>query len=136
MKQIIGANNRKVARIKMVLPVDSNGDYAFDEDGEPVPGKQPIVLTVPRFDTMERRQLKAINKDLAALDDKKGDDGEPLSPQDKSLEVVLTMLRPFVGDDDLKVVGQLKQIELDQIATYWQEQSTISLGELLASTNS
>jgi len=134
MKQIIGANH-KVNRIKMALPVDQNGDYAFDENGKPVKGREPLVLNVPRFDSLDREQIKAIDKELKDLEDKTDDKGKPLSSQDKSLQSLSIMLRPFVTDEELRVVEKLKQVELDQIATYWQEQSTINLGELLASTD-
>lgn len=48
-KPIIGANH-KSARIDIVLPIDVNGDYAFDENGDPVKGRTPVSFTVPRFD--------------------------------------------------------------------------------------
>ena len=134
-KPIVGAN-RKAAKIEIVLPVDSNGDYAFDENGDPVKGRTPVEFTVPRFDCMTREQFKELNAALAALDDKKGDDGEPLSPQDRGIEVVLAMLRPFITDTELEVVSQLHLFELEQIAELIQEGSTITVGELVASTSS
>jgi len=134
-KPIIGAN-RKAAKIEIVLPVDAKGDYAFDENGDPVKGRTPVEFTVPRFDCMSREQFKELNANLAALDDKKGDDGEPLSPQDRGIEVVLAMLRPFITDTELEVVSQLHLFELEQIAERIQEGSTITVGELVASTSS
>lgn len=135
MKPIIGANRRE-ARIDIVLPVDDNGDYAFDEDGNPVKGKTPVQFTVPRFDCMSRAEFKELNAALAAIDDMKGDDGEPLSAQDRGIEVVLAMVRPFVTEAQLRVVEGLHLFELEQIAERIQEGSTITVGELLASTNS
>jgi hypothetical protein len=134
-KPIIGAN-RKAARIEIVLPVDANGDYAFDENGDPVKGRTPVEFTVPRFDCMSRDQFKELNAALAAIDDKKGDDGEPLSPQDRGIEVVLAMLKPFITDEELGVVEGLHLFELEQIAERIQEGSTITVGELVASTSS
>ena len=134
-KPIIGAN-RKSAKIEIVLPVDSNGAYAFDENGDPVKGRTPVEFTVPRFDCMSREQFKELNAALAALDEKKDDDGEPLSPQDRGIEVVLAMLKPFVTDDELAVVEKLHLFELEQIAERIQEGSTITVGELVASTSS
>ena len=134
-KPIIGANRRS-ARIEIVLPVDKNGDYAFDENGEPVKGRSPVEFTVPRFDCMTREQFKELNKALADLDEKKDDDGNPLSPQDRGIEVVLAMLKPFVTDDELAVVSTLHLFELEQIAERIQEGSTITVGELVASTSS
>ena len=134
-KPIIGAN-RKSAKIEIVLPVDANGAYAFDENGDPVKGRTPVEFTVPRFDCMSREQFKELNAALAALDDKKDDKGEPLTPQDRGIEVVLAMLRPFVTDDELAVVEKLHLFELEQIAERIQEGSTITVGELVASTSS
>jgi hypothetical protein len=134
-KPIIGANNR-ATKIDIVLPVDVNGDYAFDENGNPVKGRTPVSFTIPRFDCMSRDQFKALNKDLAAIDDLKGDDGEPLDAQDRGIEVVLAMVRPFISEEDLAVVKGLHLFELEQIAERIQEGSTITVGELLASTSS
>lgn len=135
MKPIIGANRRS-ARIDIVLPVDKTGDYAFDEDGEPIKGKEPVTFSVPRFDCMTRQEFKALNKALAAIDDMKGDDGEPLDAQDRGIEVVLAMLKPFIDADVLAVVADLRLFELEQIAERIQEGSTITVGELAASTSS
>ena len=134
-KPIIGAN-RKSAKIEIVLPVDANGDYAFDENGDPVKGRTPVEFTVPRFDCMPREQFKELNAALVALDDKKGDDGEPLSPQDRGIEVVLAMVKPFITAAELEVVSKLHLFELEQIAERIQEGSTITVGELVASTSS
>jgi hypothetical protein len=135
MKPILGANHRST-RIEIVLPVDSAGEYAFDEDGKPVKGKTPVVFTVPRFDCMSRAQFKELNKELADIDELKDDDGKPLSPQDRGIQVVLAMVKPFVEPDVLAVVENLHLFELEQIAERVQEGSTITVGELLASTNS
>jgi hypothetical protein len=85
---------------------------------------------------MSREQFKELNAALAALDEKKGDDGELLSPQDRGIEVVLAMLKPFVTDEELAVVSKLHLFELEQIAERIQEGSTITVGELVASTSS
>lgn len=135
MKPIIGANRRS-ARIDIMLPVDKNGDYAFDEDGEPIKGKEPVTFSVPRFDCMTRQEFKALNKALSAIDDMKGDDGEALDAQDRGIEVVLAMLKPFISAEDLAVVSGLRLFELEQIAERIQEGSTITVGELAASTSS
>jgi len=134
-KPIIGANHRS-ARIEIVLPVDANGDYAFDENGAPVKGRTPVRFTVPRFDCMSRQQFKELNKALAAIDDMKGDDGEPLTPQDRGIETVLSLLKPFVDETELHVINGLHLFELEQIAELIQNGSTITVGELVASTDS
>ena len=135
MKAILGANHRST-RIEIVLPVTDSGDYAYDEDGDPIKGKTPMVFTVPRFDCMDRDQFKALNKDLAAIDDLKDDDGEPLSAQERGIQVVLAMVKPFITEEQLKVVADLHLFELEQIAERIQEGSKITVGELLASTSS
>lgn len=134
-KPIIGANN-KATRIEIVLPVDANGDYAFDENGDPVKGRDPLTFTVPRFDCMSRAQFKELNAELAAIDELKDEDGKELGPQDRGIEVVLAMLKPFVTDAQLAVIRQLHLFELEQIAERIQEGSSITVGELLASTSS
>ena len=135
MKQILGANHR-ATKIEIALPVDESGEYILDDDGKPIEGRDPVVLSVPRFDCMTREQFKQLNKSLNAVADKKDEDGEPLSPQDRSYETVLTMLEQFVTDDELKLVENLRLFELEQIANAINEGSSMSVGELLASTNS
>lgn len=134
-KPIIGANH-KSAKIEITLPVDAHGDYAFDENGNPVKGRTPVSFTVPRFDCMTRAQFKALNKELADIDDMKDEDGEPLNSQDRGIQVVLAMVRPFISEEDLAVVEGLHLFELEQIAERIQAGSTITVGELLASTSS
>ena len=129
---IIGAN-RRAAHIEIVLPVDSNGDYAFDENGDPVKGRTPVEFTVPRFDCMTREQFAELNAALAALNDNKDDDA---NPHDRSLQVVMAMLKPFITAQELSVVEKLHLFELEQIAERIQEGSTITVGELVASTSS
>ena len=135
MKPILGANHRS-ARIEIVLPVDDSGDYAFDEDGDPIKGKKPLTFTVPRFDCMSRQQFKELNQALADIDEMKDDDDKPLSPQDRGIQVVLAMVRPFVTEAQLRVIEKLHLFELEQIAERIQEGSTITVGELAASTSS
>lgn len=135
MKPILGANHRS-ARIEIVLPVDDAGDYAFDEDGDPIKGKKPLSFTVPRFDCMSREQFKQLNTALADIDEMTDEDDKPLSPQDRGIQVVLAMVKPFVTEAQLRVIERLHLFELEQIAERIQEGSTITVGELLASTSS
>jgi hypothetical protein len=134
-KPIIGANNR-VTKIDIVLPVDVNGDYAFDENGDPVKGRTPVSFTIPRWDCMDRDQVKALNKSIKEINEAKDDDGEPLDRQDRDLEVVLAMVGPFISEEELAAVKGLCLFELEQIADRIKEGSTITVGELLASTSS
>ena len=135
VKAIIGANHRST-RIEIVLPVDNDGEYAYDEDGKPVKGRTPMVFTVPRFDCMSRDQFKTLNKELAQIDELKDEDGEPLSPQERGIAIVLAMVKPFITAEQLQVVEGLHLFELEQIAERIQDGSKITVGELLASTSS
>lgn len=135
MKPILGANHR-ATRIEIVLPVDANGDYAFDEDGKPIKGKSPVSFTVPRYDCMDRDAFKQFNKELAEIEERVDGDGNPLTPQDRGIQVVLAMVKPFVDADTLAVVENLHLFELEQIAERIQDGSKITVGELLASTSS
>ena len=131
-KPILGANHRST-RIEIVLPVDADGEYAFDENGKPVKGLTPLTFTVPRFDCMSRTEFKALNVALAEIEDRKDDDGNPLSPQERGIAVVLAMVAPFVPEDAMAVLEQLHLFELEQIADRIQQGSTITVGELTAS---
>lgn len=135
MKPILGANHRST-RIEIVLPIDADGEYAFDEDGKSVKGKTPLSFTVPRFDCMSREQFKALNKELSDIEERVDEDGEPLSPQERGIAVVLAMVKPFVDADVLAAVEGLHLFELEQIAERIQDGSKITVGELLASTSS
>lgn len=132
---IVGAN-RKETRITITLPVDKDGVYAYDEDGDPIKGKTPLTFTVPRFDCIPPDRLKAMNKELAGIADLTDDDGEELSTADRGRAMALAMLRPFVTPEVLAVLANLHLFELEQIAEHVQQGSTVTVGELLASTDS
>lgn len=135
MKPIVGANHRST-RIEIVLPVDAHGDYAYNDAGDPIPGKTPLVLTVPRFDCMTRDQFKTLNRELADIENRVDEDGEPLSAQERGIQVVVAMVRPFVSADVLTVIENMHLFELEQIAERIQEGSKMTVGELTASTSS
>lgn len=134
-KPIIGANHRST-KIEIVLPVDASGEYAYDEDGKPIRGRQPLVFSVPRFDCMDRDQLKTMNKEWSEIGKRTDDDGNPLSEEDRGTQMVLAMIRQFIPEETLAVVAGLTLFELEQIAERIQEGSKLTVGELLASTNS
>jgi hypothetical protein len=48
----------------------------------------------------------------------------------------LAMVRPFISEEDVAVVKGLRLFELEQIAERIKEGSTVTVGELLASTSS
>jgi hypothetical protein len=135
MKQIVGANRRET-KIEIVLPVDSTGEYAYDDEGKAIRGRIPVTFTVPRFDCISRDEFKALNKELALIDKAKDEDGKPLSAQERGIKTVLAMVRPFVTEETLAVLENLYLFELEQIAECIQEGSQISVGELVASSNS
>jgi len=135
VKPIIGANRRET-RIPIVLPVDENGDYAYDEDGKPIKGKKPLTFTVPRFDCLRVDEQKALNKALAEIAEMKDESGEPLSMRDRGTQVVVATVRPYVSEAELAVIANLLPFELEQIADQIHQGSNMTLGELLASTDS
>lgn len=135
MKPILGANHRST-KIEIVLPVDKDGDYAYDEDGDPIKGKTPVVFSIPRFDCMPRDTFKEVKKQWNAIEDMKNDDGEPLTAEERGIEYVIAMVKPFVDPQVLAVVEKLHLFELEQIAERIQEGSKITVGELAASTSS
>jgi hypothetical protein len=49
---------------------------------------------------------------------------------------VVAMLKPFVNETELTVINDLHLFELEQIAELIQNGSTITVGELVASTDS
>jgi hypothetical protein len=135
VKPIIGANRRET-RIPIVLPVDENGDYAYDEDGKPIKGKKPLTFTVPRFDCLGVDEHKSLNKAIAEVSDMKDENGEPLSMHERGVETVKAMVRPYVSEAELAVIAKLVPFELEQIAEHITQGSNMTLGELLASTDS
>jgi hypothetical protein len=102
------------------------------------PNTMPADKTSPPADppVPELAVDKELNKALAAIDDMKDDDGEPLTPQDRGIETVLSMLKPFINETELHVINGLHLFELEQIAELIQNGSTITVGELVASTDS
>lgn len=135
MKPIIGANHRST-KVEIILPVDAYGEYAFDDSGKPIKGREPVTFTVPRFDCMSREQFKQLNRELSDIDERTDEDGETLSAQERGIAVVVAMVKPFVDPETLAVVEGLHLFELEQIAERIQDASKITVGELLASTSS
>lgn len=132
---IVGANRRQT-RVEIVLPVDISGEYAYDEDGKPIKGKTPVVFYVPRYDCMDREDFKALNAAIAEVEKATDEDGNPLSGQERSTRIVAATVRPYVSPEVLKVVEGLHIFELEQIAEQITKASSVSVGELLASTSS
>lgn len=133
---ILGANHR-LARVDIPLPLDAAGDYAFDEDGNPIKGKTPVVLSVPRLDALPRAKTKALIKAMDDVADLKDEDGKPLDEPDRIVEMVTVLLRGHCTDDELTLVRDfLTLFEVKQVYQRITTQSALTAGELLASTNS
>ena len=135
MKPIVGANH-KATWIEITLPVDADGNYAFDENGDPVSSRTPVVLKVRRWDCMRREDVRTMNAALKAAAELKHEDGTPFDRDEISVEQVSAMVKPYVDDATLELVRGLQIFELEQVAERIQEGSTISVGELLASSTS
>jgi hypothetical protein len=129
---IIGPNDKRT-KITITLPFDANGDAAFDENGKPVGGRTPVEFTVPRFDFMPRPQFREMMKTIDVITK---DSDESKSDHDRSYEVILATLRPFVEDAVFAVLEDMPMGVLEQISTDWNEGSSIPLGQLRGSTSS
>jgi len=129
---IIGPNDKRT-KIVIVLPFDENGDAAFDENGKPVGGRQPVTFTVPRFDFMPRPQFREMMKTIDAITN---DSDESKTEHDRSYEVILATLRPFVEDSVYDILADMPMGVLEQISTDWNEGSAVPLGQLRGSTSS
>lgn len=129
---IIGPNDKRT-KVVITLPFDANGDAAFDENGKPVGGREPVTFTVPRFDFMPRPQFREMMKTIDAIT---SDGDESKTDHDRSYEVILATLRPFVDDSVYNILVDMPMGVLEQISTDWNEASAIPLGQLRGSTSS
>lgn len=128
MKVIVGANRADI-NIEVTLPVDADGEYAFDEKGKPIKGMSPVVLRFPRYDSLTREQFKELHTRLEKI----GDD----TPIDERIYSELqALLQDFATPDELQLVENLRLGEVKQIADYVREVNKMSVGELLASPRS
>lgn len=128
MKPIVGANHRDIY-LEITLPVDAKGEYAFDADGKPVAGKEPVTFSLPRYDCLTRPEFKELMASLEAI-------GEDLPVDERIYSEVNAVLKPFVDADVLELVENLRLFEVKQISERVREGNSMSVGELLASTSS
>lgn len=126
---IIGPNDKRT-KVVICLPVDAAGEPAFDEDGKPIAGREPVQFTVPRFDFMPRKQFKSL---MATIESVSGGDG---SEHDRSYDIILATLRPFVDDTVYALLEDMPMGVLEQVSADWNACSSVPLGELRASTSS
>lgn len=133
--KVVGAN-RKETRISITLAVDKDGEYAFDEDGDPIKGRIPVTFTVPRLDAVPREKSREVFKAIEVAASMTDENGEPMTLQDRGIEMTLAMIRPFVSAEVLALLASRPLFELEQIGVAVTEGSTVSVGELLASSGS
>ena len=129
---IIGPNDKRT-KIVITLPFDANGQAAFDENGKAVGGREPVTFTVPRFDFMPRPQFREMMKTIEEITANKDKDK---SDHDRSYEVIMATLRPFVEDSIYDILSDMPMGVLEQISTDWNEASSIPLGQLRGSSSS
>ncbi len=134
MTPIIGPNNKRT-KVVITLPFSSDGEDAFDEDGKPIPGVDPVEFTVPRFDFMPRPAFKQMMKTIDAVTSKtEADDG--MSDHERGYEVILATLQPWVDQSTYDLLADMPMAVLEQISNDWNEASSVPLGQLRGSTNS
>lgn len=96
----------------------------------PVKGRKTrLVLRLPRFDFIDEHQHDALQAAVDGVD-------ESLPPRKRQWAANLLMIKPFVSAADYKACETLSSGQVNMIVSYWAQQSTISVGEFLASADS
>ncbi len=131
--RIFGSNSRRT-KVELELPVDENGDWAFDEDDKPIKGKTPVVITLPRFNFLPFDDLKALQDAVSEVEDREVSDD--FDQNEKSKQIALASLKPFLTDTQLELVDNFELGVLEQISQEWARQSAMPLGESSASNGS
>lgn len=129
---ILGPNDKRT-KVVVTLPFTADGEAAFDENGKPVGGRTPVEFTLPRFDFMPRPQFKQM---MATIDEITSDKDDTKSEHDRSYEVILATLRPFIDDNVYNILSEQPMGVLEQISTDWNEASQVPLGQLRGSKSS
>lgn len=128
--RIIGANDRRT-KLELELPFAEDGDWAFDEDGDPIKGRTPVTITLPMFNFMSYDDFKTMQDTLAEIEAR-----TDIDESAKGREVVLSTLRPHVNDVVYDLIAGRSLGELQQISTEWGRRSSMPVGELSASNGS
>ena len=115
------------------MPFTETGEAAFDEYGEPVKGRTPAMIVLPRFDFMNRTEFRAM---MEAIEKATDADNKELSDTDRTYNVILATLAPYVSETLLKTLEEVPMGVLEQISSDWNESSSIKLGELRRSKTS
>jgi hypothetical protein len=97
----------------------------------PIKGGKTLNLALPRFDYLEEPVLAAMDVELEKI---RAD--EVLNDRQKSRARVLAMLKPILAARVYKQCEDLPLGPLAAISEVWSEQSSMSLGEFLASAES
>jgi len=129
---IIGRNDART-RVTVTLPFTEEGANAFDEFGDAVGGRTAVVLTLPRFDFLDRAEFKAM---MEAIEVATGKEDDGRSDQDKSYDIILATLKPYTSEAVHKILETQPMGVLEQISTLWNESSTTPLGESKGSSPS
>lgn len=96
----------------------------------PVKGrKTPLVLRLPRFDFIDETQHDQLQAAREAVD-------SSLPIRKQQWLGNLELIKPFVSPADFKACEKLSSGQLNLVMLTWAQQSTISLGEFLASADS
>lgn len=131
--RVIGAYENST-RVEIPLAYDKNGDPAFEPDGKPVKGVEPIVLALPRYTFMPRAKLKLIVAAAAEIDARELSDDYTVF--DRQRDSILSSVQPFVDDDVYTILEGMSIGELVQINEKWSGESSEPLGESSASAGS
>lgn len=98
----------------------------------PVKGRKPLVLRLPRFDFIGEDQHDELQ---AAVQTQVEKDPElPLRKHQRLADLVF--IKPFVSASEFKACEALLPGQLRLVISTWAEQSSIPLGEFLASAAS
>lgn len=135
MKPIIGPYDDR-ARIHVVLPFSKDGVPAFDGKGKPIPGVDPVTFSLPRWDFMPRTEFRAMMAAIEAIEATASEDDTPAARQDRSYDITLATLKPYVTPEVLDLLSDMPMAVLEQISTDWNEGSSVPLGKLRTSTGS
>lgn len=127
--RVVGANNART-RVEIELPFTATGDWAVDENGDPIAGTTPVTISLPRFDCLPVEEIVEMQETIKAIET--GDK----SQQETGREIVLAMLKSHVPQDVYDLLARRTLFELQQISEEWSNRSTMTPGELLASNGS
>lgn len=133
MFQVTGANSRRT-KIEIGLPIDATGNPVFDDNDNPIKGRDPVILVLPRYNYMSFDQLKELMKLGAEIDARELTDDYTV--MDRGRDAILAQLQPFVDAETLTVLAGLTLGELTEINDEWTRASNVPLGESLASAGS